>query len=96
MEEARTRLFLDPTHIIELSFPIVAIEAKGLALLEVCIQHEAYELCEFIKDLIEGNNKAKTNDFSKVDKGIVETVIDGLEAKKTKSWSITADGDTVV
>lgn len=96
MEEARTRLFLDQRHLIELSFPIIAIEAKGLALLEVCVQHEAYELCEFIKDLIEGNDKSKNNDFSKIDKGIVETVMDGLEAKKTKSWSITAEGDTVV
>ncbi len=94
--EERTRLFVDPTHLIELSFPILAIKAKGQALMDVCIQHEAYELCAFIKDLIEGNDKKKHNDFSKLDKNLVNTVMDGLEAKKTKSWSITADGETVL
>jgi len=81
---------------IELSFPILAIEAKGEALLEICVQHEAYELCAFIKDLIKGDDTPKQNDFSNIEKGLLETVIDSLEAKKTKSWTLTPEGDTVL
>jgi len=95
MEKDAKRLFIDHTHLLEFTFPYHEVQEKGPDLIELCADYEEYELCLFIKELIEGVEAARRNDFTNVRTDLFDTVIEGLGAKKTKSWTIT-NGETVV
>ena len=96
MEKDAKRFFIDSTVLIEFTFPYYDLQEKGQDFIDICAEHEEYELCQFIKDLIEGNDERKRNDFSLVDKELFNTVLEGLNAKKTKSWQLSASGETVL